>query len=393
MTPPVLPPEMCRLKAQVQTALESLRATFLVRRPFLAMVSLRLDLICVVDDRLRTAATNGRCIYFDARFFIASSPEKREFVFAHEVWHCALGHFARAQGRHPRLWNLATDHEINGLLMEDGFKLPEDAVHYPALRGMNAEEVYARLLKSGCTHEHMFDLHLTGHALPEDGTGPCRDPDFRLSDRLPTALEADTLLIASIRATEARHGDVPGMVKIRAAALTTAKVDWKSVLAEFVQNAAAAHYTWSRPQRRHVHRGLYLPSRRQHGLRVCVAIDVSGSVFDLAAAFLSEVQAIVATSGVDAVELMAFDTSVIHREKIDSGTDIARTLEGLQGGGGTDFRPVFDFVEEEQAVLILLTDGYGEAPETAPNHPVLWALTAQGRCPVTWGSHIILDQH
>lgn len=237
-------PEQTALKAQVQTALEALRASFLVRRPFLAMVSLRLDLIAVVDDRIRTAATNGRCIYFDARFFAGSTPEKQEFVFAHEVWHCALGHLSRAQGRQPRLWNLATDHEINALLVADGFALPEDAVLFPTLNGMNAEEVYARLLHDGCSDLHRFDLHLTGLALPDEGVGPCRDPDFRPTAPLPSALEADTLLIASVRATEARPGDVPGHLRLKTEALTRPKVDWRSVLGQFIQNAVSTQYSW-----------------------------------------------------------------------------------------------------------------------------------------------------
>lgn len=380
-------PEHLSLKAKVQAELEALRATFLMRRPFLAMVSLRLDLIAVVDDRVQTAATNGRCIYFDARFFMASTPQKQEFVFAHEVWHGALGHFSRAQGRHAQLWNLATDHEINALLAVDGFPLPDDAVHFPDMVGMNAEEVYARLLQEGCMEQHRFDLHLTGLALPEDDIGPLRDPDFRVTERPPSILEADTLLIASVRATEARHSHIPGQVKMRAEALTRAKIDWRSVLAQFVQNAAAKQYSWSRPQRRHLHRGLYLPSRRGFGFRLVVAIDVSGSVFNLAADFLSELRAIVATTGVEAVELMVFDTMIRHRQTMAPDTDVAKILAGAKGGGGTDFRPVFEAMEDEgSAVLILLTDGYGEAPELAPDYPVLWALTATGRCPVDWGA-------
>lgn len=383
--------EQRALKAKVQVALEALRAKFLVRRPFLAMVSLRLDLIAVIDDRVRTAATNGRCIYFDARFFMASTLEKQEFVFAHEVWHCALGHLSRAQGRQPRLWNLAADHEINALLAADRFALPDDAVHFPAMAGMNAEEVYARLLQDGCMEPHRFDLHLTGHALPEDGIGPCRDPDFRATERLPSILEADTLLIGSVRATEARHGDIPGQVQMKIKDLTCAKVNWRSVLAQFVQNAATTRYMWSRPQRRHLHRGLYLPSRRATGFRLTVAIDVSGSVFDLASDFLTEVQAMVATSGVEAVDVMVFDAMIRHRQQIAPETDVASILTGVTGGGGTDFRPVFEAMEgDDSGVLILLTDGFGEAPQFAPDHPVLWALTGTGRCPVDWGAGLRL---
>ena len=50
------------------------------------------------------------------------------------------------------------------------------------------------------------------------------------------------------------------------------------------------------------------------------------------------------------------------------------------GRGGTDFRPVFQWVESEirsggidcPDAIIYLTDGYGSFPERAPDMPVLW---------------------
>ena len=120
-----------------------------------------------------------------------------------------------------------------------------------------------------------------------------------------------------------------------------------------------------------------------------MAIDVSGSVFDMTSAFLSEVQAIAATSEVEAVDLIAFDTEIRCQHLITDETNVSSLLSQVEGGGGTDFRPVFAAMESDAAaVLIVLTDGYGPVPKYAPDHPVLWALTETGRYPVDWGSRL-----
>ena len=64
----------------------------------------------------------------------------------------------------------------------------------------------------------------------------------------------------------------------------------------------------------------------------------------------------------------------------------------VTGGGGTDFRPVFEYIDEHQEInpdlLIFFTDGYGAYPERAPAYPVLWLLTADGQCSVDWGTQV-----
>ncbi len=53
-------------------------------------------------------------------------------------------------------------------------------------------------------------------------------------------------------------------------------------------------------------------------------------------------------------------------------------------GGGTDFRPPFQYVEQEQLdpkALIYFTDGECNLfPETPPDYPVLWILSQEPTC-------------
>ena len=47
------------------------------------------------------------------------------------------------------------------------------------------------------------------------------------------------------------------------------------------------------------------------------------------------------------------------------------------GGGGTDFHPVFQYIEDNDVkpmCLVIFTDLYGSYPDSPPDYPVLWAL-------------------
>jgi predicted metal-dependent peptidase len=74
-----------------------------------------------------------------------------------------------------------------------------------------------------------------------------------------------------------------------------AKVDWKTLLRRFIVQTAAADYTWSRPNRRWLGNGHYLPKlwSEQMG-EIVIAVDTSGSIGnDILQAFGAEINAIV----------------------------------------------------------------------------------------------------
>ena len=64
----------------------------------------------------------------------------------------------------------------------------------------------------------------------------------------------------------------------------------------------------------------------------------------------------------------------------------------IQGGGGTDFRPVFEWLDgagERPELLVYFTDAQGQFPENEPNYPVIWLV--KGRETVPWGQRIQLN--
>jgi predicted metal-dependent peptidase len=69
----------------------------------------------------------------------------------------------------------------------------------------------------------------------------------------------------------------------------------------------------------------------------------------------------------------------------------------VAGGGGTDFRPVFDWVAHLLGggagpdALIYCTDGLGTFPLRAPSYPVVWVVTAAGKPQFPFGMTIRLQ--
>ena len=69
--------------------------------------------------------------------------------------------------------------------------------------------------------------------------------------------------------------------------------------------------------------------------------------------------------------------------------DLPITLNA-KGGGGTDFRPAFKWVEEsgiELSCMIYFTDLYGKFPDNQPEYPVLWATIGTNHRP-PFGEHL-----
>ena len=65
----------------------------------------------------------------------------------------------------------------------------------------------------------------------------------------------------------------------------------------------------------------------------------------------------------------------------------------MKGGGGTDFRPVFDYVQQhgyQPSCMIFLTDLYGDFPKHAPEYPVMWVASNNEKAP--WGTTVPLMQ-
>jgi predicted metal-dependent peptidase len=165
------------------------------------------------------------------------------------------------------------------------------------------------------------------------------------------------------------------------------------VLRHFVEQAAKNDYSWLSPSRRYLSQGLVLPGLYSKELgRIVVAVDTSGSI-DTAALdqFAAEISNIFEQFHTE-IFVIYCDTRVQGFQSFQR-YDLPLKLNAV-GGGGTDFRPVFEWVNRGPVpcCLIYLTDlEYNRFPVHAPDYPVLWVQTGEWGRPVPFGEVVKLN--
>ena len=135
------------LKKKALDILSVTRRNILSRYPFIGNIALRMEMVPVRDVRIRTACTDGNSVYFDIAFLSSLNQQEQMFVLSHEIWHAVMLHLVRRHNRDIDLFNIATDKEVNYMLMQDGFTAPPDLC-FPTEKekGKCAEEIYEMML-------------------------------------------------------------------------------------------------------------------------------------------------------------------------------------------------------------------------------------------------------
>ncbi len=367
-----------------------------LRSPFFATLAMHARFIERAD--IPTAATDGRDIFYNATFLRSLPTSHLDGVLTHEVLHAALGHVTRRGARDPRKWNIAADIVVNGLIDQQGFELPDNAVRNPELAHFSVEEIFALLPEDDET-EVDDDLLDPAPGPAGASNAPSNGDDLRRERSTP---HESGLGEASRKSTErhwqqaaaqaaavarsANHGMLPAGIERAFSLREIPSLDWKTVLWRFLTATATDFASFDR---RHVHSGLYLETLEDQNLRIAVCIDTSGSIDEEAvSALTAEVQGILhAYPGLSCLLFYA-DADIYGPWDLRNDDEIPPA----QGGGGTDFRPFFRAVTGElnelgsnpfssfngPSVCVYLTDGYGEFPDREPNMPVLWIVTPGG---------------
>jgi predicted metal-dependent peptidase len=405
------------------------RTQLLLNQPFFGTLCLRLKMIA---SDVPTMATDGQRILYSPAFAEELNPEELEAVLAHEVMHCALAHHCRRDGRDPELWNQAADYAINPLLISNGFTLPQGALVDSAFEGLSAEEIYARLAQSrasvsipqnGSPQRGNEASQAIGGAAQSSQPGARRAHDGkdcsqakRQKDQCPHSArpggfgevtdahdEHDQAASHAERERQAREWSIAADQALRSAETCGHKPsslrrplqesresqqDWRAILRRFVAATAPADYCWTPPNRRFIASRIYLPAVKREGLGVLViAVDTSGSIGDEELQqFAGEIESISAEAQPEAIHIVYCDAAVQGSEEFNAGEAIH--LEPI-GGGGTDFRPVFQWVQQQQlapACLIYLTDLCCHSYPEIPEYPVLWVTHSRRKAP--WGETV-----
>ena len=174
------------------------------------------------------------------------------------------------------------------------------------------------------------------------------------------------------------------------------RVGWQVLLRQFLRLCRSGSYSWMRPNRRFVSRGLYLPGRQSRSFSGIVALDTSPSTVKALPRFVSELTGLLKAFGKFDITILECANSILQVWSVSSNESMPVIEEhNFKSSFGTDFTPVFDYIRDHHLtpnVLIYFTDGEGPCQKTEPNYPVLWMLTNGGRAPVPWGQVIFYEE-
>ena len=415
----------------IEAKLTAARAWLIIDRPFLGALALRLPLVEADPTWCRTTATDAKSLYYNRDYIESLTFEQTKFALAHEALHCALAHFARREHRHKRRWDIACDLAINPPLVADGLQPAPGAIVMDGFVDMAAEEIYPYIQENSEQEphdQHIYDQEQqpnsqphgaqppqdkeTGRsAKPKDEQGRHAKPDANKPPRKASdpervgaaqppplsATEREALAqqwqqrLAGAAQQAMQAGKFGGSVARLVEHLLTPQLPWRMLLARYLTSMARNDYNFLRPSRREG--DAILPGLRSSHVELVVVLDTSGSIgSDEMQEFLSEANAIKGQVGAR-ITLHACDEALTPDGPwvFESWEDL-RLPESLQGGGGTRFTPVFDWVarlDRQPDLLVYFTDAKGEFPRQEPSYPVLWLVKGKGTVP--WGQRIQLN--
>lgn len=370
-----------------QLMMTKARTALILTQPFFGSLALRLQM--TEDSSIDTLAVDGKTLFYNPTYVQTLTFDELKGVVAHEVMHVALKHHTRRGGRDPEAWNDAGDYVINGIVMRSGFKLPKGCLLNPAFDNMSTDEVYNKLPKKpqGGNGQQPQGGGNGNGGQDKGGQQPHRpgavkDATDKHGKPLSPAEQAQEEAewqsnVAQARQIAKAQGKLPAELDRLVNELLANKADWRELLRRFMQATARDDYSWTRPNRRYITQGIYLPSVRSERIGpMVVVVDTSGSIgAEELAQFAGEIGAIGSDVKPESINVVYCDAAVAGMDVFMPGDDIALNP---RGGGGTDFRPAFEWVEQqgiEPACLIYLTDMCGTFPESEPHYPVMWAST------------------
>jgi len=425
--------------------LATARTKLILEKPFLGALVLRLPMVRAKDDWCDATFSNGKKLYYNEHYIDALTPDQTQFVLAHEALHCALSHFARRQNRVQHRWDMACDFAINPMLINDGMKPPVDANYMREYDGMTAEEIYPMLEDNDNDQERELEQNLNpdsdnekdddsggtpdqhdqkegrdqkqksdskgqgeedggarednsdkGDGAGKKQEGPPEEGEGEPDPLTPQEIESLSLQwqqrMASAAQQAIQAGKMGGSMARMVDHLLQPRLPWRMLLSRYMTMVARDDYTYMRPSSRRGDPAVY-PSLRSAQLNIVVALDISGSISNNEInEFMSEVDSIKA-------QMRARITLLVCDSKLADGCpwlfepwDEFTMPQKFKGGGGTSFKPVMEWAEEQDeapSLIVYFTDAQGEFPEKEPTFPVVWLV--KGKTPVPWGQRVQLN--
>lgn len=363
------------------------------------------------------AATDGQYMLLKpSTYFVKYDMAERVFIACHEICHCIFNHCGQMYGWRKRgylvnakgeklpyveeVMQLAMDYVINAVLVDSKIGKPPENICLDTKfidHTMSVVDAYFKLHKEGRV-QYVQAQGKPGQGKPGQGGTrkmPSRNGQQPFDSHLdPGSVEGEhpveamqsrseaawrQAVTAAVDAAKAQGKMPAGLERLWKEAVAP-KVSWQDhIKGFFARKLGSGGSNWRRAHRQLIVRDIYAPSRSSYASNLVVmGVDTSGSIgqkeLDV---FFAEMSNLLDDVRPRELHIVWCDAAV---HKVDIVTDVSE-LQFLKahGGGGTDFRPVFNYIEEnglEPDCLVYLTDLYGPFPKEAPaSYPVVWGRT------------------
>lgn len=367
---------------------QKVRINFLFNHPFLYVLALSLETNFTTNAK-SAFETNGYKIDIDLEKLNNYSEEELTYLYAHTLLHIVLKHPYRQKTRDSYIWNQACDIVINNILasFKNIGQMPSDELVDEDLKDKCVEEVYEVLYKEeekendgGEGEEEESEVKVTpdekgdlkAHIYDESKLDLQEVEDENTSSGEREKL--DGIIIQALSIAKKSSNNYVGL-SIEIDTLIKPEINLQDALKEFlISSLFEKKSTYSRPNRRFIHTGVYLPGNQKSDefLDVYIALDSSSSVtLDEYKKFLGVVADVCEGFYEYSVKVLPFDVKVKEEHIIEFNSFSTLKEKDFfipKSDGGTNFDEVLRYMKQTDVraenLLMVLSDGEFEITES-----------------------------
>lgn len=161
--------------------IKKIQKKLLIKYPYFGSIIANAKYIS--DDNIKTAATDGKNIFFNESYMNTINISQQVFVLAHELSHIAFNHIPNGAGKVEKIWNIACDAVINANLIKDRLSIPNNAINMPDAISYDSFEYYDILMKKFLKNKNSPDGPSNHKKWSDDKTHSSDDVDSKMNEK------------------------------------------------------------------------------------------------------------------------------------------------------------------------------------------------------------------
>ncbi len=367
---------------KVEEKMSRAKALLIMEQPFFGVAVTRRVIKIDLDIPTACVSPVGQ-ITVNPEFIKLLSTQQVMFLLAHEAMHYMLAHALRRGSRDAMRFNVAADYVINDTLKTAGVgEMIPGGLWAQDMRLKSAEELYTELPEDagqdgGGDGDGDKPFGGIGNDIGDATDGDGKPLDDAACNEIKAQAKVEMLQAA--KAAKAM-GKLPANIERLVDEMVAVQTPWHEILERFMHSKVRDGTSWTRPNRRFIGQGVYLPGpdfKPKMG-EIVIAVDTSCSIGQRELnEFNGHIDRIMEMCAPEKIHVVYCDSQVNHVDEF-TPEDYPVALSP-HGGGGTRFEPVFNWVSQQGIVpecLIYLTDGYGDQNSfDAPSYDTIWLTT------------------